>query len=290
MTNRQLAVLGFVAVVIAAISSAFFVVQPGERVAVFALGRIQGSDHPPGLHFKLPFVQSVTRLDGRVLTLDGPVDAYTTQDQKSVRVDYFLKWRIADTLAYYKATGGQQLSADGLLASMVNRGLGNEVALRPIEAIIAGGAEEIATALMSAAAAKAAELGVELVDLRIRRIELPDELRNAYYDRMRAERRRVAAERSAKGEVEAEKIRAEADRRVEATVANAYRDAEKMRGEGDARAAEIYARAYGQDPEFYSFYRSLDVYREAFRGQQNVFVLEPKGEFFRYFKQSDSGR
>jgi membrane protease subunit HflC len=290
MTNRQLAVLGFVAVVVAAISSAFFVVQPGERVALFAVGRIQGSDYPPGLHFKVPFVQSVTRFDGRVLTLDGPVDAYTTQDQKSVRVDYFLKWRIADTLAYYKATGGQQLSADGLLGSLVNRGLGNEVALRPIEAIVAGGAEEIATALMSAAAAKAAELGVELVDLRIRRIELPDELRNAYYERMRAERRRVAAERSAKGEEEAEKIRAEADRKVEATVANAYRDAEKMRGEGDARAAEIYARAYGQDPEFYSFYRSLDVYREVFRGQQNVFVLEPKGEFFRYFKQSDSGR
>jgi membrane protease subunit HflC len=290
MSNRQLARVALLAVIAFLIAGSFFIVEPGERVAVFQLGRIQGTDFAPGLHFKLPLVQSVTRIDARLMTLEGPVESYLTAEQKSVRVDYVLRWRVSDTVNYYRATGGQDLSADNLLSALVNRALRDDLARRNVKSIVGAGAADLTSGVIGAVAGKAADLGVALVDLQIRHVDLPDELRDAYYDRMRAERMRVASERRAKGEEEAEKLRAEADAKAETAVASAYRDAEKLRGEGDAKAAEIYARAYGADPDFYGFYRSLNVYRDAFRGQQNVLVLEPKGEFFRYFRQPGPGR
>ncbi len=289
MSNRQLMNLAFFAAIAFAIAGSFFVVEPGERVALFQLGRIQGADYAPGLHTKLPFIQSVTRLDARVMTLEGPVEGYATQEQKNLRIDYVLRWRIADTTAYYRATGGQELSADDLLSALVNRTLRDDFGRRTVHSIVGSG-EELSKDLIETLGPKAADLGVALIDLQLRHVDLPDELRDAYYDRMRAERTRVAAERRAKGDEEAEKIRAEADAKADSAVANAYRDAEKLRGEGDAKAAEIYAKAYGQDADFYSFYRSLNVYRDAFRGERNVLVLEPKGEFFRYFKQPEPAR
>ncbi|HZP11027.1 MAG TPA: protease modulator HflC [Nevskiaceae bacterium] len=289
MSNRQLLNLAIVAAIAFAIVSSFFTVEPGERVALFQLGRIQGADYAPGLHTKLPFLQSVTRVDARVMTLEAPAEGYATQEQKSLRIDYVLRWRVADTVAYYRATGGQELSADDLLSALVNRALRDEIGKRSVHSIVGSG-EDLSKTLIGALEPKVGELGVGLVDLQLRRVELPEELRDAYYDRMRAERTRVAAERRAKGEEEAEKIRAEADAKADSAVASAYRDAEKLRGEGDAKAAEIYAKAYGQDPDFYAFYRSLNVYRDAFRGDRNVLVLEPKGEFFRYFKQPEPAR
>jgi membrane protease subunit HflC len=288
MSNRQLLRLAIVVALAVVVYQSFFTVEPGERVAVFQLGRVRGADYPAGLHFKLPFVQTVTRIDGKLMTFEGPSETYATQEQKSLRVAYLLRWRVADTVAYYLATGGQELSADNLLSALVNRGLRDEFARRSVRNVIGG--DDLGDNVLGTLASKAGELGVALVDLQIRNIDLPDELRDAYYDRMRAERTRVAAERRAKGEEEAEKIRAEADAKADAAVASAYRDAEKLRGDGDAKAAEIYAKAYGQDADFYSFWRSLDVCRQAFRGSQNVLVLEPKGEFFRYFKQPEPGR
>lgn len=289
MSNRQLLTVAILAAIAFTIAGSFYTVETGERVALFQLGRIQGVDYAPGLHTKLPFLQSVTRLDGRVMTLEGPVESYATQEQKNLRIDYVLRWRVADTTAYYRATGGQELSADDLLSALANRALRDDVARRSVQSVVGSGAD-LSKNVIDALAPKVGELGVALLDLQIRRIELPEELRDAYYDRMRAERTRVAAERRAKGEEEAEKIRAEADAKAETAVASAYRDAEKLRGEGDAKAAEIYAKAYGQDADFYTFYRSLNVYRDAFRGDRNVLVLEPKGEFFRYFRQPEPSR
>ncbi len=285
MGNRQLLIGGILALLLAALYSSFFVVEQTERVALFQLGRVQGVDYAPGLHMKLPFVQSVARFDGRTLTLKKQSESFLTGDQKDLRVDYFAKWKVVDTLAYYRATGSQPLSADNHLTAIVNRGLHDELGARTMQQIVAGGTAQVAAAVIERATPRAQEIGVVFVDLRLTGLILPDDMRETYYERMRAERNHVASELRARGEEEAEKIRAEADRDAEAAAAGAYRDAEKMRGEGDARAAEIYARAYGQDPEFYSFYRSLNVYRDSFRGQQDVLVLEPKGEFFRHFKQ-----
>jgi modulator of FtsH protease HflC len=286
MNNRQLATLAGIGLGLAAIGSSMFVVQQSERVALFQFGRLQGVDHAPGLHFKLPFVQTVTRFDGRTRTLKKQSENVLTHDQKNVRVDYFAKWKVVDTLAYYRATGSQPLSAENNLSSIVNSGLHDELSVLTLPQIISGSTDRIVAALLQRSAARAGAIGVELVDVRLTGVVLPDDVRGAYYERMRAERTRLAADLRAKGDEAAEKIRAEADREAEAATAGAYRDAEKMRGEGDAKAAEIYGRAYGQDPEFYSFYRSLSLYRDSFRGQQDVLVLEPKGELFRFFKQS----
>ena len=285
MNQRQLMIAGIVAVVAAAAYSSAFAVAPGERVALFQLGRLVGVDYAPGLHFKAPFFQSVSRVDGRTRTLSKQSEDCVTHDEKNVRVDYAVKWQVADTMAYYRTTGGETLSAENHLKSMVERGLHEELSKRELPQIVAGGSSEIVSAVLKSAAPRAREIGVELVDVLLLEVALPEEVRTSYYDRMRAERARVAAERRGKGGEEAERIRADADREAAAATASAYRDAAKLRGEGDARAAEIYAKAYGQDPAFFSFYRSLDVYRESFHGQQDVLVLEPKGEFFRYFKQ-----
>lgn len=266
------------------INSAFFVVDQRERVAMFQLGEIRATDLPPGLHFKIPFVQTVQKFDGRLLTLDNQVENFLTVEKKNVEVDFYVKWRIADTTAYYRATGGQDLVAMDRLSAIVNRGLRDEFGARTIQQAVSGERDDIMRALQKSAADKVRELGIQIVDVRVKRIDLPKEVSESVYERMRAERTRVASDLRARGAEEAEKLRAEADRNAETTMADAYRDAEKIRGQGDAKAAEIYAKAYGEDPEFYSFYRSLNVYRDAFSTKQDVLVMEPKGEFFRYFK------
>jgi membrane protease subunit HflC len=288
MTNRQMLILALIVAALLTINGMFFVVDQRERVALFQLGEIRGADYPAGLHWKIPLMQSVSRFDGRVLTLDNQTENFLTLEKKNVRVDYFVKWRISDTVNYYRATGGQELVAADRLSAIINRGLRDEFGTRTIQQAVSGERDDIMSALEKNTITKAADLGIAIIDVRIKRIDLPEEVRESVYERMRAERTRVAADLRAKGAETGETIRAEADREAQTTVANAYRDAEKMRGEGDAKAADIYARAYGQDPEFYAFYRSLNVYRESFRGSQDVLVLEPKGEFFRYFKQSQA--
>jgi membrane protease subunit HflC len=232
----------------------------------------------------MPFVQRVARFDGRVLTLDNQTENFLTIEKKNVEVDYFVKWRINDTTTFYRRTGGQELVAMDRLAAIVNRGLRDEFGSRTIQQLVSGERNEMLVALEKGTQDKVNELGIEIVDVRVKRVDLPKDVSESVYERMRAERTRVASDLRARGAEEAEKLRAEADREAQVTIANAYRDSESLRGEGDAKASEIYNKAYGQDAEFYRFYRSLNLYREAFSTQNNVMVLEPNGELFKYFK------
>lgn len=285
--NPPVFLIAIAALALMLISSSFFTVDQRERVLLFQLGEIKGADYEPGLHFKLPFVQRVLRFDGRILTLDNQTENFLTVEKKNVEVDFFVKWRIVDTTDYYRATGGQELVAMDRLAAIVNPGLRAEFGSRTIRQVVSGERNEILDALETRVKDKVSELGVEIVDVRVKRVDLPKDVSESVYQRMRAERTRVASDLRARGAEEAERIRANADREATVTLANAYRDAEKLRGEGDAKAAEVYSKAYGEDAEFYTFYRSLNIYKEAFGTRDNVLVLEPDGELFKYFK-SDS--
>lgn len=289
MKNSPLFWLGITFVGLLIVSNTFFVVDQRERALMFQLGEIRGTDYAPGLHMKIPFMQSALKLDARILTFDSQTENFLTIEKKNVEVDYFVKWRIADATTYYRATGGQQLVAADRLSAIVNRGLRDEFGSRTIQQAVSGERDAIMQALEKNSTDKVKELGIAVVDVRIKAINLPVGVSGSVYDRMRAERTRVAADLRARGAEEAERIRANADREAQITVANAYRDSEKLRGEGDAKAAEIYSKAYGQDSEFYGFYRSLNIYKDVFQDKQNMLVLEPKGEFFRYFK-GDSAR
>jgi len=266
-----------------------FVVDLRQRALVRQFGEIVGTEFAPGLHFKLPFVQDVLTFDSRMLTMDNQrTESFLTLEKKNVRVDFFVKWRIADTGAYYLATGGDESVAMDRLEASINRGLRDEFASHTIQQALSSARGETTKALEPTVIEIRNGLGIDIVDVRVKRIDFQDDVRDKVYERMRAERTRVAAEWRAKGAEQAEKIRAEADRGATVMVADAYGAAERTRGEGDAKAAEIYAKAYGQDPEFYRFYRSLLAYRDSMRGK-DVLVLEPDSEFFRYFKNSGGG-
>jgi membrane protease subunit HflC len=288
MGNRQM--LGFALIGFALLGAlnSVFVVDLRERALVKQFGEIVSTEFTPGLHFKLPFVQSVQTFDGRMLTLDNQTESFLTLEKKNVKVDFFVKWRIADTGTYYRATGGDESVAMDRLAANVNRGLRDQFASRTIQQALSSARGETTKALEATVVEIKSGLGIDIVDVRVKRIDFPDDVREKVYERMRAERTRTATELRAKGAEQAEKIRAEADRGATVMVADAYGNAERTRGEGDARAAEIYAKAYGQDPEFYRFYRSLLAYRDSMRGK-DVLVLEPDSEFFRYFKNSGGG-
>lgn len=287
MRNPPVFLIAGIAFLIVLISGAFFTVDQRERVLLFQLGEIKGADFAPGLHFKIPFVQRVLRFDRRILTLDNQTENFLTIEKKNVEVDFFVKWRITDTTNYYRATGGQELVAMDRLAAIVNPGLRAQFGSRTIRQVVSGERNEILDAVRKSAGDRVDELGIEIVDVRVKRVDLPKDVSESVYQRMRAERTRVASDLRARGAEEAERIRAEADREAQITLANAYRESEMLRGEGDAKAAEVYAKAYGQDSEFYRFYRSLNIYRDSFGTRDNVLVLEPDGELFKYFK-SDS--
>jgi len=287
MRNPPVLLIAIVAFLIMVISGSFFTVDQRERVLLFQLGEIKGADFAPGLHFKLPFFQRVLRFDRRILTLDNQTENFLTIEKKNVEVDFFVKWRIIDTTNYYRATGGQELVAMDRLAAIVNPGLRAQFGSRTIRQVVSGERNEILDAVRKSAGDRVDELGIEIVDVRVKRVDLPKDVSESVYQRMRAERTRVASDLRARGAEEAERIRAEADREAQITLANAYRESEMLRGEGDAKAAEVYAKAYGQDSEFYRFYRSLNIYRDSFGTRDNVLVIEPDGQLFKYFK-SDS--
>lgn len=288
MKNSPLFWLAVAFALLITVANTFFVVDQRQRALLFQLGEIQGTDYPPGLHTKIPFMQSVVKFDGRILSFDSNTENFLTKEKKNVEVDYFVKWRIADTTNFYRATRGEELVAADRLSAIVNRGLRDQFGSRTIQQALSGERDQIMQQLQITAADKVSELGIQVVDVRIKSINLPQAVSGSVYDRMRAERARAAADLRARGAEEAERIRSSADREAQITVANAYRDSEKLRGEGDAKAAETYARAYGQDPEFYGFYRTLNVYKDVFHDQRSVLVLEPKGEFFQYFKGNES--
>ena len=284
--DRSLLILGLLAFAVLVAANSVFVVDQRQRAILFQLSAVKSYEFTPGLHTKLPFIQSVKKFDGRILTLDNQTEKFLTVEKKNLEVDFYVKWRIADALQYYRSTTGQELVAADRLSSIVNRGLRDQVGSRTIQQAVDSQRDQMMAELEKGVVDKVRELGIEVVDIRIKSINLPqtDNISSSVYDRMRAERSRIAADFRARGAEEAEKIRAEADREAQITVANAYREGEKLRGEGDAKAADIYAKAYGADAEFYRFYRSLAAYRDSFGGGSDVMVLEPDGEFFRTFK------
>ena len=282
MNNRQMLTFTVIGFALITLLNTAFTVDARQRAILFQFGEIVRSDYAPGLHFKVPFLQSVRTFDGRMLTLDNQTENFLTLEKKNVKVDFFVKWRIADTSAYYLATRGDESAAENLLGSNLNRGLRDHFARHTIQQALSSARGEVTKALEPTITEIRARNGIEVVDVRVKSIDFPDDVKEKVYERMRAERTRVATELRAKGDEQAEKIRAEADREATVTIAGAYGDAERLRGEGDAQAAQIYAKAYGQDPEFYRFYRSLQAYRESMRGK-DVLVLEPDSEFFRYF-------
>ena len=268
-----------------------FVVSEGHSALLLQFGRIVRTDYQPGLHFKLPVIQQVMNFDKRILSLDAPPERYFTSEKKSVNVDFYVKWRVADNAAYYRATGGDQLQAAQRLTPIVKDALRFEFNARTLPDLISGGRKDITERVRAQTDASARKnLGIAVVDVRIKRIDLPNEVSESVYKRMRAERLQLANELRYTGQESASKIQADADRQAQVLKADANRDAAKVMGEGDAEAAAIYAQAYSQDPEFFNFYRSLSAYRSSFEDGKSVMTMKPDDEFLRYFEQSSPKR
>ncbi|MEO5342706.1 MAG: protease modulator HflC [Gammaproteobacteria bacterium SHHR-1] len=261
-----------------------FVVYEWESAIKLRLGEIVTTEYKAGLHFRIPGVNNIVKVDKRIQTLDSRPQRFLTIEKKDVIVDSFVKWRINDVAQYYRSTGGSTMKAASLLSERINTSLRDEFGKRTIQEVVSGERGEIMDLLRKDADEKSANIGVEVVDVRVKQIDLPPEVSESVYNRMRAERDRVARDLRAQGAEAAERIRSDADRQRVVILAEAYREAEQLRGEGDSRATEIYAGAYTKNAEFYAFYRSLDAYRTAFGSSNNLMVLEPDSEFFRYFK------
>jgi membrane protease subunit HflC len=287
MSNKSLfALIGGLLLAIVAWNS-FFVVAQTERAVLLQFGRIVQPDVQPGLHFKIPYVNQVRIFDGRLLTLDSPPQRLLTLEKKAVIVDAYAVWRVADADRFYTATSGLKQIADDRLTQRMVAGLSNEFGKRTLHEVVSGERDALMAAITANLNRMAKqELGIEVLDVRVKAIDLPKEVYRSVFERMASERDREAREYRAKGRELGEGIRADADRQKRVIVADAYREAEKVRGEGDARAAAVYADAFGRDAEFYSFYRSLKAYRESFSDKSDVLVLDPSSEFFRYMEQS----
>jgi len=263
----------------------FFVVDEREYVVMFRFGEIVKSDYEPGLHLKMPFVNQITRYPDRILTYEESEERFLTGEKKNLIVDYYITWRIIDPAQYYRSARGDEAFAEQRLSAIIREGIKAEFSQRTVQEVVAAERSELMNQMLVTAHANAPALGIDVVDVRVMRIELSDEVSGSVFSRMQQERGRVAAQLRAEGEEDAERIRAEADRERTVILAEAYRDAERLRGLGDARASEIYATAYNQDPSFYAFYRSMEAYKASIGGQQDVLVLSPDSEFFRYLQE-----
>ena len=280
---------GLIAAVVILIGAlmSIFVVDERELVLKFRLGEIVKSDYEAGIYFKVPFINNIKKFDKRILTLDARPAIYLTKEKKNVNVDFFVKWRIANVEIFYKSmSGGNERIAAERLYTVVNDGLRDQFSKRTIKEVIAGEREAIMNESTKAANEQVGKFGIELVDVRVKRIDFSEDISNSVYRRMEAERTRVAKDYRSRGAEAAERIRADADRQRTVTIADAYREAEKTRGDGDGKAANIYAKAYTKDREFYSFYRSLNAYKESFNAQSDIMVIDPSSDFFKYFKKS----
>lgn len=281
---RNMLLVAFLGLLLLGASSIFVVGEPQVGV-LFQLGRIVRADIEPGLHFKLPLVQQVQIFDRRIQTLDAQPERYLTSEKKDVNVDFFAKWRIKDVSRYYTTTAGDEIQAIQRLTPILKESLRNQITQRTLGETVSDARSTMTEALVANANDAAQTLGIEVVDVRIKRIDLPEEVSESVYRRMRAEREKVANELRSRGVEAADQIRANADRQRRVIIAEAERDAQRLRGEGDAEAAQISAAAYGRDPEFYGFHRSLEAYRRSFANGDDVLVLDPDSEFFRYFEQ-----
>ncbi|CAN5405697.1 protease modulator HflC [soil metagenome] len=289
--NRAMSfiLLGLISLMI--LSSCLFVVDQRQYAIVFALGEVKQVIDKPGLKFKLPPpFQNVIYMDKRILTLDTPeADRFITAEKKNILVDAFVKWRIVEPKLYFVSFGGNERQAQDRMAQIVKAALNDEITKRTVREVISGERGKVMDAIRKKVTEEAKQIGVEIVDVRLKRVDYVDQINASVYDRMKAERLRVANELRSTGAAESEKIRADADRQRTVLLAEAYRDAENIRGDGDAKASQIYAQAFGQNPEFYKFYRSLEVYRASFKNRNDMMVLDPNSEFFKYFKNPSPG-
>jgi membrane protease subunit HflC len=287
MNNKSLFILGLLALLFFVTANSLFVVKETERAVVLKFGAVVRPDVQPGLHFKIPFVNTVRSFDARLLTLDSPSERYLTLEKKAVIVDSYTKWRIADVQKFYTSTSGDEFNAQNLLAQRVKAGLRDQFGKRSMYEVVSGQRDELMDTLTARLdKAMRTELGIEVVDIRVKQIDLPSEVSESVYARMNTERQREAREHRAMGRELAEGISAAADRQRTVIEANAFRDSQVLRGEGDATAASIYAKVYSQDPEFYAFIRSLEAYRNSFSSKSDIMVVDPSSDFFRYLGDS----
>ena len=284
-------ILLLIALAIMLASNSLFVIKETERAVLLKFGEVVRADLQPGLHWKIPFVNNVRKFEGRVLTVDSQPERFFTKEKKALIVDSYAKFRVSDTAKYYTATNGEEARAMGLLAQRINNGLRNQVAIRTVQEVVSGERDQLMIDLMAELGDVATtELGVKIIDVRVKQIDLPPDVSESVYRRMNAEREKEAREHRSEGKELAEGIQAGADREVTVIRAEAYREAEQIRGDGDAEATRTYADAFNQDPEFYSFTRSLRAYQDAFQNSGDIILLQPDSDFFRYMKDAKGGK
>lgn len=286
--NSPRVVLVLLAVAAVVVSMSLFTVDERELAVKFRFGEIVKTDFEPGLHFKIPIVNNVSKYPRRLLAINNPQELFLTVEKKNLLVDFFIEWRISDVGDFYRTSGGDELVAAQRLLEIVKDGIRAEFAKRTVLEVVSAERRDLMDDMLAKARANAVSLGIDVVDVRVERIEFSDEVSESVFNRMRQERARIAAELRAQGAENAERIRAEADRERTVLLAEAYRDAEILRGAGDATAAEIYAKAYDKDRDFYSFHRSIQAYRRAIGQPGDLLILDSKGEFFRYLNQAGS--
>lgn len=292
MINRLIVVVLGVLIALMVLSSTFYVVDQRRYAILFGFGEIKDVVRDPGLHFKLPPpFQNVVYLDKRILTIDTPeAERFITSEKRNVLVDTYVKWRIVEPRQYYISIGADMDRAVIRMGQIIKAALNEEITKRTTHEVVSGEREKVMAAIKEKVADEAKQIGVEVVDVRLKRVDLLPEISESIYRRMEAERHRVANELRSTGSAESEQIRADADRQREVIIAEAYRDAERTKGEGDARASAIYSQAFGSNPEFYAFYRSLDAYRKSFRAKGDVFVVDPSSDFFKYLQNPDGSQ
>lgn len=285
----SLAIAGLILLTI--LLSTLFVVDQRQYAIVFALGEVKKVINEPGLHFKLPPpFQNVVFLDKRILTLDTPeADRFITAEKKNILVDAYVKWRILEPRLYFVSFTGDEKRAQDRMSQMIKAALNEEITKRTVREVISGERSKVMNAIQKKISEEAKQIGVEIIDVRLKRVDYVEQINNSVYDRMKAERVRVANELRSTGAAESEKIRADADRQRTVILAEAYRDAESIRGDGDAKATQIYSQAFNQNPEFFKFYRSLEAYRASFKNRSDMMVVDPNSEFFKYFKSTSPG-
>jgi membrane protease subunit HflC len=289
--NRIISTVFLVLILALIGSSMLFVVDQRQYAIVFALGEVKEVVNQPGLHFKLPPpFQNIQYFDKRILTIDTPdSDRFITSEKTNLVVDSFVKWRISDPKQYYVSVQGREADAVYRIQQSLKDALNNEISKRTVHDMVSGEREKVMLDIRNKVNNDASKIGVEVVDVRLKRVEFSDEIRDSVFKRMESERKRVANELRSTGFADSEKIRADADRQREVILAEAYRDAQRIKGDGDAKASAIYAGAFGQNPEFYSFYRSLEAYRQSFRNKGDVLVVDPNSDFFKYLRNSNAG-
>ncbi len=290
MNNSRFGIVIILGLALVALGISAFTVNERELAIKLQVGEVVRSDYEPGLHFKIPIIQTIRKFPKRILSIDDVPQRVFTLERTAMQVDYFVKWRIVDSVQFYTSTGGSQSIATDRLLEIVKNSIVTEFGKRSVQEAISVERVELMADMLATATATAQGLGIQVVDFRVKQVEFVEGVRNSVYQQMREERKRVAAETRAEGREEEALIRSTADKDRTIILADAYRDGQKIRGEGDARAAEIYASAYTKDPEFYAFYRSIDAYRKSMGNAGDILILDPNNEFFRYLNQSDGKR